>query len=93
MHVDVNAGWKVHSLLHRSTKTQNTGSFEEADRLIALVREYTNRDALIRHWMQKESVLSGALPCATRPPTSLLLYQYAVPIFPNTVFLKLSNPH
>jgi len=64
MIVDVNAGWKAHSLLRHSTKTQNTGNFEEANRFIALVREYTNRDALIRHRMQKESILSGALHCA-----------------------------
>lgn len=97
MHVDVNAGWKVHSLLRRSNKTQNTlldyfGNFEEANRFIAFVREYTNRDAVTRHWMEKESVLSGALPCAARPPTSLPLCKYAVPMFPNAVFLKLPNP-
>jgi len=91
MHVDVNAGWKVHSLLRRSNKTQNTlldyfGSFEEANRFIAFVHEYINRDAVIRHQMEKESVLSRALPCAARPPTSLLLCKYAVPIFPNAIF-------
>jgi hypothetical protein len=78
MHVDVNTDWKVHSLLRRSNKTQNTlvdyfGNFEEANRLIAFVREYINRDAVIRHQTEKESVLSGALPCAAHPPTSLLL--------------------
>jgi hypothetical protein len=78
MHVDVNTGWKVHSLLRRSNKTQNTlldyfGNFEEANRFIAFVREFINRDAVIRHRTEKESVLSGALPYTAHPPTSLLL--------------------
>jgi hypothetical protein len=82
MIVDVNAGWKAHSLLRHSTKTQNTGNFEEANRFITLVREYTNRDALIRHRMQKESILSGALHCATRPQPLYFLTNTPFQYFP-----------
>jgi hypothetical protein len=72
MHVDVDAGWKAHSLLRRSNKTQNTlldyfGSLGEANMFIAFVRGCINRDAVIRHRMEKESVLWGdsALRCSS----------------------------
>jgi hypothetical protein len=79
MHVDINAGCKAHSLLRRSNKTQSTildyfGSFEEANRVIAFVHEYINRDAVIRHRDGEGECVVGELCPALLVPQPLYFF-------------------